>query len=150
MADYSSTPLSRKLGMKAGMRMLLVNAPENIGDLLVPIPENVMFLDSAEGHESLDLALLFVDREIELLDRFGPLAARLTAAGMLWVAYPKKAAKVPTDLTFENVQRIGLDAGLVDNKSCAIDATWSAVRFVIRLKDRPTKQANDSRSSRGD
>jgi hypothetical protein len=55
----------------------------------------------------------------------------------LWVAYPKKSSKVPTDLTFENVQRTGLDAGLVDNKSCAIDDTWTALRFVYRLKDRP-------------
>jgi hypothetical protein len=132
--------------MKAGMQVLLVNAPENFGDLLVPIPENVTFLDSVDGNESLDLALLFVDREIELLDRFAPLAARLSPAGMLWVAYPKKAAKVPTDLTFENVQQIGLDEGLVDNKSCAIDTTWSAVRFVIRLKDRPAKKETKSLS----
>jgi hypothetical protein len=77
-----------------------------------------------------------VRAEAELRSAFAPAAARLTPSGMLWVARPKKAAKVPTDLTEGVVQKIGLDAGLVDTKVCAIDETWSGLRFVRRLKDR--------------
>jgi hypothetical protein len=85
----------------------------------------------------LDVIVLFSTAREHLEGRFGPLAAALAPAGGLWVAYPKKAAKVPTDLDFGVVQGIGLDAGLVDNKSCAVSHIWSGVRFVIRLADRP-------------
>ena len=134
-ADYSGTPLAKKLGIKAGSRVLLVNAPSNFVDTLAPLPENVTFVTD-ETAIDVDVIVLFVDREIELQDRFPELAKRLVPAGGLWVAYPKKAAKVPTDLAFENVQRIGLDTGLVDNKGCAIDEVWTGLRFVIRVKDR--------------
>ena len=84
----------------------------------------------------LDVAVLFATRQAELASAFAPLVRRLAPAGGLWVAWPKKASGVETDLTFEAVQKNGLDAGLVDNKSCAIDDTWQALRFVIRLRDR--------------
>jgi hypothetical protein len=133
-AGYSGTPLPKKLGIKAGSHVLLVNAPATFLDELVPLPDGVLFVDDEPS--AVDVIMLFVDREIELQDRFSILARRLVPAGGLWVAYPKKASKVPTDLVFENVQRIGLDAGLVDNKVCAIDAVWTGLRFVIRVKDR--------------
>jgi hypothetical protein len=125
--DYSSTPLPKKLGIKEGARVALKNAPDGFADVLDVTPR-------LRGE--FDVAVLFAVRQGELTRAFAPLARRLAPAGGLWVAWPKKAAGVPTDLTFDAVQKTGLDAGLVDNKSCAIDDTWQAVRFVIRLKDR--------------
>ena len=126
-AGYSGTPLPKKLGIKEGSRVALKNAPEGFADVLGVTPR-------LRGE--FDVAVLFAIRQGELTRAFAPLVRRLAPAGGLWVAWPKKAAGVPTDLTFDAVQKTGLDAGLVDNKSCAIDDTWQAVRFVIRLNDR--------------
>jgi len=129
--DYSGTPLSRKLGIREGSRLFVAGAPdgflETLGPDAAPVPD---------GRGPLDVVLLFTASRAELEARFTKLARELAPAGGLWVAYPKKASGVPTDLTFQDVQEIGLDAGLVDNKSCAIDDVWSGVRFVIRLRDR--------------
>ena len=133
-AGYSGTPLAKKLGIKDGARVALLSAPPAFRDTLAPLPAGVTFARGAA--RPLDLALLFVRTEAELRSAFPPAAARLTPSGMLWVAWPKKAAKVPTDLTEGVVQRIGLEQGLVDTKVCAIDETWSGLRFVRRLKDR--------------
>ena len=100
--DYSSTPLSRKLGAKS----------------------------------DVDVVVFFTTSREELERRFPALKATMNPADGLWVAWPKKAAKIETDLDFDTVQRIGLDAGLVDNKSASIDDLWQAVRFVYRLEDR--------------
>jgi len=135
--DYSAVPLTKKLGIAPNSRILVVNEPDNFVDVLAPLPDNVQWLsENDDVRDLLDVVILFVTQEIELRDRFTKLAARLASAGGLWVAYPKKSAKVHTDLVFENVQRIGLDAGLVDNKTCAINTTYTGLRFVIRLKDR--------------
>lgn len=83
-----------------------------------------------------DVIVYLTTREAELRHRFAKLKGTLAPPDGLWIAYPKKSSKLETDLTFETVQRIGLDAGLVDNKSIAVDADWSAVRFVYRLQDR--------------
>ena len=125
--DYSATPLPKKLGIEVGSRVALNGAPEGFADLLGVKPK-------LRGE--FDVAVLFSTRRGELMRAFTPLARRLAPAGGLWVAWPKKAAGAETDLTFEDVQSIGLAAGLVDNKSCAIDDTWQALRFVIRLRDR--------------
>jgi hypothetical protein len=125
--DYSDTPLPKKLGIKEGSRVALQKAPDGFAELLGVKPK-------LRGE--FDVAVLFATRQGELTRAFTPLARRLAPAGGLWVAWPKKASGVETDLTFDAVQRTGLDAGLVDNKSCAIDDTWQAVRFVIRLSDR--------------
>jgi hypothetical protein len=131
---YSGTPLPKKLGIKAGSRVLLVNAPPNFLDELVPLPDGVIFVDDETSR--VDVIVFFVDREIELQDRFPILAKRLVPAGGLWVAYPKKASKVPTDVTDSKVRDFGLSTGLVDNKGCAINEIWTGLRFVIRVKDR--------------
>lgn len=133
--DYSSVPLAHKLGIKPAARVLLVNAPSGFEKTLAPLPENVQWA-SEHDPDPLDVVLVFVTQEIELRDRFAGLAAKLAPAGGLWVAYPKKSARMQTDLVFENVQRIGLEAGLVDNKSCAINTIYTGLRFVIRVKDR--------------
>jgi hypothetical protein len=125
--DYSSTPLPKKLGIQEGSRVALRKAPEGFADRLGVVPRQ-----SGE----LDVAVLFAARQAELTRAFAPLVRRLAPAGGLWVAWPKKASGVETDLTFDAVQKTGLAAGLVDNKSCAIDDTWQALRFVSRLRDR--------------
>ena len=134
MAGYSSTPLPKKLGIKEGSRVGLVNAPKNFRDELGELPDGVEFVKRLT--DSLDIIIFFVLSERELAIDFARLAGKLKKNGMIWIAWPKKSSGVKTDLSFEPVQRIGLDAGLVDVKICAIDETWSGLKFVYRLKDR--------------
>jgi len=134
MAGYSGTPLAKKLGIKEGSRIALINAPKNFESTLEQLPDGVEFV--SRPAKTLDIILLFVLTERALARDFAKLAGRLTATGMIWIAWPKKSSGVSTDLSFERVQRIGLDSGLVDVKICAIDETWSGLKFVYRLKDR--------------
>ena len=138
MAGYSSTPLARKLGIKEGSRVALLNAPQNFEATLDPLPDDVKIVKRINN--SIDLILFFVLSERLLARDFARLAKKLVPNGMIWIAWPKKSSGVKTDLTFENVQRIGLDAGLVDVKICAVDEIWSGLKFVYRLKDRPGKK----------
>ena len=134
MAGYSGTPLPKKLGIKEGSRIALVNAPKDFESTLGELPDTVEFIKRPT--KSLDIILFFVLTERALTRDFAKLAAKLTANGMIWIAWPKKSSGVTTDLTEQRVQRIGLDGGLVDVKVCAIDETWSGLKFVYRLKDR--------------
>jgi hypothetical protein len=134
MAGYSGTPLAKKLGIKEGARIALINAPEDFQYERDGLPDNVQFI--SRPTKSLDLILFFVMTEKELARDFATLAARLTASGMLWIAWPKKSSGVVSDLSENRVRDIGLDAGLVDVKVCAINETWSGLKFVYRLKDR--------------
>ena len=131
---YSGTPLPQKLGIKPDSRLLLLGAPDEFlpGDL-GPLPE-VRVLRRAAA--PIDVAVAFAVTRDELARRFTAARKALAADGGLWVAYPKKASKVPTELDFDVVQRFGLDAGLVDNKSCAVTEVWSGLRFVVRVADR--------------
>jgi len=138
MAGYSGTPLVKKLGIKAGARVALVNAPDDFLTTLGELPDDVAFVKPTT--KSLDFILCFVLSERILLRDFTKLAQRLDTDGMIWIAWPKKSSGVATDLTFDRVQRIGLDAGLVDVKICAIDDTWSGLKFVYRLKDRASRK----------
>lgn len=114
--------------------MLLVSPPEGFRRILGPLPEGVEIVEGPG--EPLDVVVLFVTQQPELEGRFVELAEMLTPAGGLWVAWPKKSAKIDNDLSFQTVQGLGLGAGLVDNKSCAIDSDWQGLRFVYRIKDR--------------
>lgn len=134
--DYSGTPLPRKLGIHEGSRILVLGAPR--GFLLGDLPDDVRVARSARG-DPLDVVLLFVTRRAELERRFRALADALDRAGRLWIAWPKKASVIASDLTFEIVQRTGLEAGLVDNKSASVDADFQGIQFVYRLRDRPTR-----------
>jgi hypothetical protein len=134
--DYSGTPLPKKLGVREDARVLVAGAPEGFDAVLGPLPSGVQRLGRAGS--SMDVVLLFVTEERTLRSRFPSLANGLDAAGRLWVAWPKKTARLPTDLDFTTVQRIGLDAGLVDNKSASITDTFQGLQFVYRLRDRPT------------
>ena len=130
-AGYSGTPLQQKLGMKPGHRVAFPNAPAGFADRFTGVKVR------AQLRAPLDVIVLFADTAAELRRRFPAAKKALVPNGGLWVAWPKKSSGVPTDLVFEVVQPLGLDAGLVDNKVCAIDETWSGLRFVYRLKDRP-------------
>ena len=133
--DYSGTPLPTKLGIREGAKVFVAGAPEGFDAALGPLPTGVQRLGRAGS--SMDVVVLFTTEERALRARFAKLAAGLEPAGRLWVAWPKKAAKVPTDLDFDTVQGIGLTAGLVDNKSASITDTFQGLQFVYRLKDRP-------------
>lgn len=138
MAGYSSTPLAKKLGIKEESRIALVNAPKDFHSYLGELPDRVEFVKRAA--KTLDIVLFFVVTERALARDFAKLAGKLALNGMIWIAWPKKSSGVTTDLSFERVQRIGLDAGLVDVKICAIDETWSGLKFVYRLKDRASRK----------
>jgi hypothetical protein len=132
--DYSSTPLTKKLGIREGARLYVAGAPDGFDAALGPLPSGVSRLGRAG--RSMDVVLLFVTEERGLRARFSTLAAGLDPAGRLWVAWPKKASRVSADLDFGTVQRVGLDAGLVDNKSASITDDFQGLQFVYRLKDR--------------
>ena len=137
-AGYSGTPLPRKLGIKPGHRIRIVNAPDGFAPTLGELPDAVEVVSVDEDDSAgLDLVLFFTASADALRARFAALAGSLVPAGMLWVAWPKKAAKVPTDLTEDVVRAIALERGMVDVKVCAIDATWSGLKLVYRLADRP-------------
>jgi hypothetical protein len=139
MAGYSGTPVVKKLGIKPGHRLALLHAPAGFDATLGVLPEDVTLAEKL-GADSFNVVVLFVTNRAALVKEFSSTSRRLVPDGGLWVAWPKKAAKVSTDLTEDAVRKIGLDVGLVDNKVCAIDETWSGLRFVIRLQDRPRKK----------
>jgi hypothetical protein len=131
----SGTPLVGKLGIKPDSRVGLVGAPADFLGVLGELPPGVTIRRRATG--SLDVIVAFCVRRAELEQRLPRLRAALTPAGGLWIAWPKRTSGVPTDLSDGVVREVGLAAGLVDNKVCAINATWSGLRFVYRLRDRP-------------
>jgi hypothetical protein len=133
MAGYSGTPLVKKLGIKPGFNIALLNAPTGYAREL-DLPAGVT-INSRSG-QLLDFAQLFVKSEKELRTKFPMYAKRLKAAGMLWVSWPKKSSGVSTELAENMVREIGLAAGLVDVKICAVSEVWSGLKFVYRLKDR--------------
>jgi hypothetical protein len=137
-AGYSGTPLPAKLGIKPGHRVRFVAAPPEFAAALGELPQPLHFVAADdEASAGLDLVVFFTTSADLLIERFAALAASLVPAGMLWIAWPKKASRVPTDLTEYVVRRIAVQRGMVDVKVCAIDATWSGLKLVYRLKDRP-------------
>jgi hypothetical protein len=145
MAGYSGTPLPRKLGIKPGTRLGLVAAPDDFQDTLGELPEGVSPRRVAGNKDPFDVIVCFARSSKELVRELPRLAGRLDPGGGLWIAWPKKSAvksaALPTDLTEAEVRARGLATGLVDNKVCAIDDTWSGLRFVVRLADRPRRPA---------
>jgi hypothetical protein len=137
MAGYSGTPLPKKLGIKEGARVALVGAPEDFVETLGVLPAGAKIVPVTEG--SIDVIVSFSTRHAQLEPRFLELKPLLAYSGGLWIAWPKKSSGVPTDLTENPIRDLGLAIGLVDNKVCAIDDTWSGLRFVYRVADRPKK-----------
>ena len=131
-AGYSGTPLSKKLGYKPGFRVKIVNQPENYWQLLIDLPEDVH--EEMEG--PYDLIHFFTSQRSELEKELPRLKEEIDKKGMLWISWPKKSSGVESDIDGNIVRATGLESGLVDAKVCAVDGTWSGLKFVYRLKDR--------------
>jgi hypothetical protein len=136
MAGYSGTPLPKKLGIKEGHVVYLAGPPANHVELLTPLPLGVAVNTTLRGSSKLDVILLFAKSKAMVARRFAPLVDRMQSNAGLWVCWPKKSSGVKTDLTEAFVREYGLSTGLVDNKICAVDDTWSGLRFVIRVENR--------------
>jgi hypothetical protein len=132
MAGYSGTPLPKKLGIKDGFQVALFEMPEDVRAEL----KEALSTCKVVREGPLDFSMVFVKMQAELKQKFSKLAKQLVPAGMLWVSWPKKSSGVATDLNENDVRKIGLDAGLVDVKVCAVNDVWSGLKFVIRVKDR--------------
>ena len=133
-AGYSGTPLIRKLGIKDEQRLAFLNAPDDFAATVGELPESAQLRAGARG--KLDVIVLFVTRRAELGRRIEALGRSIHPDGALWVAWPKRASGVETDMTEDVVRQIALPLGLVDNKVCAIDETWSGLRVVWRKERR--------------
>jgi hypothetical protein len=132
MPGYSGTPLAKKLGIKEQFRVVLLDLPNDVQTEL----KGALADCHIAKDEPVDLAMIFVKTANELKKRFPKIAKQLAPGGMLWVSWPKKASGLATDLHENEVRRIGLEAGLVDVKVCAVSDIWSGLKFVIRVKDR--------------
>jgi hypothetical protein len=134
MPGYSGTPLPKKLGIKPGFRVRLANAPADVrAELREALAGCKM---KTKPGDMLDFAMLFSRSRAELAEEFSRLTKLLAPAGMFWVSWPKKSSGVASDLDENLVRGIGLDAGLVDVKVCAVTEVWSGLKFVRRVKDR--------------
>ena len=133
-AGYSGTPLARKLGLKPASVVAVINEPDGFRALLDPIPEDVVFRSALRGN--LDLVIAFFTVRSKLAARLPSLARAVYPNGGLWLAWPKKASGVVTDIGGADVRELGLAAGVVDIKVCAIDDTWSGHRFAHRVENR--------------
>jgi hypothetical protein len=137
VAAYSGTPLAAKLGIKSGNLLVVLNAPDN---LELVVPEGVT-TDQAPNQRP-DVVLAFFTWLSELEGEIDAMASTIFPAGSLWLAWPKKASRVETDLSDNHVRTCALQRGLVDNKVCAVNETWSALRVVWRKQLRPTPSTN--------
>jgi hypothetical protein len=135
MAGYSGTPLAKKLGIKEGHRIAFASAPDGFPELLDDLPDGVSVRSRVTG--PLDVIVFFTEQRAELERRLPALRGAMEPAAGLWIAWPKRSSGVETDMTEDAARELGLANRLVDNKVCAIDETWSGLRLVIRLEDRP-------------
>ena len=134
MPGYSGTPLPKKLGIKDGIRVSLISAPTDVRAELKPALAHCEIV--GDGKTPLDFAMVFTKSKSELTKEFRRISGLLAPAGMLWISWPKKTSGVATDLDENVVRDIGLAAGLVDVKVCAVTEVWSGLKFVRRVKDR--------------
>ena len=133
-AGYSKRPLSQKLGLKPGFKVIILNPPPGYEATLGPLPADVTVATDLTG--PLDFIHFFTKERTELETEFPTLKQALAMTGMLWISWPKGASKVPTDLDGNIVREIGLAHGLVDVKVAAVDEVWSGLKFMVRVKDR--------------
>jgi hypothetical protein len=133
MAGYSGTPLLKKLGIKPGYKIIIINEPAAYWDWLAPLPEGT---DSNAKNGEVDFIHLFVKEKNTFEKEFLKNKKNLKKEGMLWISWPKKSSKVASDLDETIIREFGLKNGLVDVKVCAVDETWSGLKFMFRLKDR--------------
>lgn len=132
-AGYSGTPLAKKLGIKDGFHIQLVNAPDHYLGLFTDLPHNLYFEN--EG-DDIDLIHFFTKSKTEYTLLLQALKKRIKPNGAIWVSWPKKSSKVITDITEDVVRNFAIAIGLVDIKVCAVDETWSGLKLVIPVADR--------------
>jgi hypothetical protein len=136
MAGYSGTPLPKKLGIKEGTRLGVVMAPAGFERTLGELPQGAELRDGARG-KAFDVLIAFYSERRKLELGLARISERIAPNGALWIAWPKKASGVKTDVTEDTVRAVALPLGLVDNKVCALDEVWSGLRLVFRLSERP-------------
>lgn len=130
MAGYSGTPLAKKLGIRAGSRVLVSGAPDAYRMALEPLPEAVTFVKKLS--DSVDVIHVFATQRAKLASALAGYRREMRANASVWVSWPKKAAKVATDITEDTVREVALPLGLVDVKVCAVDEVWSGLKLVVR------------------
>ena len=130
MAGYSGTPLARKLGISEETAIIAIGAPKNYRDMLGPLPEGARV--SERGSKGSRFVHMFTTSRAELAARLRELRAAIAPNGVVWVSWPKKAAKMETDITEDTIRQVALPLGFVDVKVCAVDAIWSGLKLVIR------------------
>jgi hypothetical protein len=138
-AGYSDTPLARKLGIDEGMRVALLDGPRGIEGALDPLPFGVELGRRLRKEAQTDLVVQFVTKRDQLARTLPSLVEALAPDGVIWVAWPKRVSKVPTDVSDHTVRELALPLGWVDTKVCAIDATWTALKLVLRSERRPPR-----------
>jgi hypothetical protein len=134
-AGYSRNPLNQKLGLKSGFRIAVINAPDRYWDLVHPLPDGASVFGARARR--LDFVHMFAERRAELARALPKLIGRIKSDGMIWISWPKRTSGVATDISEDVVRELALPLGLVDVKVCAVDETWSALKLVIRLENRP-------------
>jgi len=134
VAGYSGTPLAKKLGIKEGSVVLPMHAPANYRELLEPLPPSVRFVKKA-NHET-NVVHLFVTKKADLERALAGYRKQLASDATVWVSWPKKSSKVPTDITEDVIREVALPMGWVDVKVCAVDDVWSGLKLVVRLANR--------------
>jgi hypothetical protein len=127
---YSGTPLAKKLGFKASNRVLLLDAPTEYASLVDPLPEGIVFVQSAS--QSVDIAHVFVTQREDLSRQLSTLRQKLNHEAAVWISWPKKASKVPTTVTEDTIRELALPLGFVDIKVCAVSPIWSGLKLVVR------------------
>ncbi|HSF18924.1 MAG TPA: DUF3052 domain-containing protein [Vicinamibacteria bacterium] len=136
MAGYSGTPLPKKLGIKEGQRVGLLNEPRGFAKILGELPPDVSMVSASRGRD-YDVVLLFAADRASLASALPKAKKKMAPATALWICWPKKSSPLASDLDENRVRADGLAAGIVDVKICAVDEDWSGLKFVYRLKDRP-------------
>ncbi len=134
MADYSGTPLAKKLGIKEGSKVFLSGAPDNYLKLVAPLPEGVKIVPQIA--EDTDVIHIFSADRKRLSRALVASLKKMRPDGVIWVSWPKKSSRVPTDITESAIREVALPLGLVDVKVCAVDEVWSALKLVVRMENR--------------
>lgn len=133
-AGYSGTPLTKKLGIKEGMAVAMIDAPDYFIDMLGPLPANVILVESPAAET--DIVHLFTNSFDDLARELSEARGRIKQNGSIWVSWFKKAAKLPTEITEDTIREAAFPLGLVDVKVCAVDEKWSGLKLVIRKENR--------------
>ena len=143
-SGYSGTPLPRKLGIKEGSKVAVLHAPRGFRETLGELPDGVHLGTRAGGRE-IDVVVAFFSRRAALEERLPALMDAMDVDGGLWISWPKRSSGVETDITEDVLREVCLPLGLVDNKVCAIDETWSGLRLVVRRENRDAVRAARAR-----